>query len=95
MLDETNRFLEAQAPWKTAKEDLPLAGDVLHVSLEVLRCAGLLLLPVMPEKMNELLERLSVSNRDFASANVFGIVKGVAITKGEPLFPRLDSKLEN
>lgn len=91
LLDETNRFLEEKAPWKSAKENPKEAGEVLHIALEVLRVTGQLLLPIMPQKMNELLSRLSVTERSFENACAWSsIAGGTLIQKGEPLFPRIE-----
>lgn len=91
LLNDCNKFLEDTAPWKTAKEDLTSAGEVLHIALEVLRISAILLQPVMPEKMSILLDRLSVTERDFSSAKKWhGISAGTPIEKSEPLFPRVE-----
>jgi methionyl-tRNA synthetase len=58
LLTETNRYLEETAPWKLAKTDLAGAGTHLYVALEVLRVAGSLLWPVMPQKMTALLQAI-------------------------------------
>jgi methionyl-tRNA synthetase len=91
VLSAANKYLEDKAPWKTAKDDLAGAGHVLATALEVLRVTGTLLTPVMPRKAGELLARLGVSNSDWKSLSQWAKVPdGVAIRKGEPLFPRLD-----
>lgn len=91
LLTLANKYMEAKAPWKLAKEDLKAAGHVLAVTLEVLRVAGVLLSPVMPRKCDELLKRIGASDRSFASLNQWpGLKEGTPIAKGEPLFPRLD-----
>lgn len=91
LLNDCNKFLEDTAPWKMAKEDVKGAGEILHVALEILRISGILLQPVMPEKMKELLDRLNVEKRDFAAAKVWrGITPGTEIVKGDPLFPRVE-----
>ena len=58
LLTEVNRFLERSAPWKQIKTDRKAAGQTLAVSLEALRISGILLFPVMPEKMRDMLEIL-------------------------------------
>lgn len=89
-LELTNPFLENQAPWKLAKTDLPAAGHVLATVLEVLRIAGLLLQPVMPQKSAELLCRLSVTDLSFEAARKWGqIPTSSQILQGPALFPRV------
>jgi methionyl-tRNA synthetase len=91
VLTLANKFMEDKAPWKMAKEDVPGAGHVLAVTLEVLRVAGVLLSPVMPGKCDELLKRIGNPDRSWASLKQWPLVPANAILqKGEPLFPRLD-----
>lgn len=90
-LSETNRYLEEKAPWKLVKEDQTRAGEVLANSLEALRVAATLLYPVMPESMTELLKRIGVNEINFEACREWSVIpEGSAITKGDPLFPRLE-----
>jgi methionyl-tRNA synthetase len=91
VLSEANKYLEEKAPWKTAKTDLVQAGHVLATATEVVRICAILLSPVLPVKMAELLDRLSVPKADFHQAQTFRqIPAGATIRKGEPLFPRIE-----
>lgn len=91
VLSVANKYMEEKAPWKLAKEDLVAAGHVLAVTLEVLRVAGVLLSPVMPQKCDELLKRIGNPPRDWNSLSQWPLVPADAVmVKGEPLFPRLD-----
>lgn len=91
LLTLANKYMEAKAPWKMAKENLEGAGHVLAVTLEVLRVSAVLLSPVMPGKCQELLERIGATESSFASLKRWPLLKdGTPITKGDPLFPRVD-----
>ncbi len=91
LLNEANRYLEELAPWKEAKTNLALAGESLRASLEVLRIASILLYPVMPQKITELLRRIGwskdVSYSDALQSDL--LKEGTPIEKGDPLFPRI------
>ncbi|MCB0364117.1 MAG: methionine--tRNA ligase [Bdellovibrionaceae bacterium] len=90
LLNEANKFLEEKAPWKQAKEDVAEAGKSLYTAIECLRIAAILLQPVMPLKMADLMERLGVGNADFEQAKRWGVTaEGTAISKGDALFPRI------
>ena len=93
LLTEANRYLENLAPWKTAKDDLALAGETLHTSLEVLRIAAGLLAPVMPQKMTELRRILGapevIKFSEFSQWSVLS--KGRPVQKATPLFPRIEA----
>ena len=96
MLTDTNKYVGDRAPWKEVKTDLAAAAETLYVGLETLRVAGILLSPVMPEKMHTLLRQLGWDKKpSFADAEKFGaLVAGTKISKGDPLFPRVEWKAE-
>ena len=91
LLNEANKFLEEKAPWKQAKTDVAEAGKSLYTAIECLRIAAVLLTPVMPLKMADLLERLGGAKADFSLAKEWGVTpEGAQILKGDALFPRME-----
>jgi len=92
LMNATNKYLDVIAPWKTAKENLPLAGECLYLALENVRIAAHLLAPVMPTKMRALLGALGeTSAPTFAAAETFGALPaGLRLEKPAPLFPRAE-----
>jgi methionyl-tRNA synthetase len=94
LLNAANKYMEDRAPWKQAKESLADAGESLYCSLEVLRIAGILLSPVMPVKSKELLERVGwTKTSTFEDAKTWGLLApGTVVSKGDPLFPRIELK---
>lgn len=94
LLTEANKFLETEAPWKKAKEDLNAAGESLVTVLEVLRIAGTLLHPVIPGKATELLRRIGHSGElNFEQTKIMQALKaGAEVIKADPLFPRIENK---
>lgn len=93
LLNEANRYLEERAPWTAAKTDLPGAAESLRAASEVLRISAMLLSPVMPTKMKELLERIGWSAPfGFAETTQWNLLAtGAEVKKGDPLFPRIGS----
>ncbi|CAO3651666.1 unnamed protein product [Cunninghamella blakesleeana] len=71
LLSETNKYFTVNEPWNL-KQDKDRLNTVLYYSLEACRISGLLLQPIMPTKMDELLTRLGVPENErslsFASA---------------------------
>ncbi|MGL5115460.1 MAG: methionine--tRNA ligase [Beijerinckiaceae bacterium] len=57
---EANRYFAAQEPWKLAKTDTPRRDTVLSVTVEILRCVGIAILPFMPSSAIKLLDLLAV-----------------------------------
>ncbi len=92
VLTEANKYLENQAPWKVAKDNLSAAGETLSVAVETLRVCCILLSPVMPEKMRIALEALGQDSASKLSAAKWGLLKeGAPVIKGTPLFPRIEA----
>ncbi|MBI4725738.1 methionine--tRNA ligase [candidate division TA06 bacterium] len=95
----TNRYAEANAPWKLFKDGNQERIDtVLYNAAEALRIASILLSPVMPGKCRELLSRLGVEEKNItlARASGWGLLKaGQKVSAGEPLFPRIDTKTKD
>jgi methionyl-tRNA synthetase len=92
LLNATNKYLDVIAPWKTAKENLALAGESLYAALENVRIAAILLTPVMPTKMAGLLGALGYADaQPFGAATHFGgLPGGLKLAKPAPLFPRVE-----
>lgn len=93
LLTEANKCLEEQAPWKTAKTDLATAAESLRTALEVLRIAGILLHPVMPNKTTELLKIIGwLKSPSMVDAQKFDALEtGSLVSKATPLFPRIEN----
>lgn len=96
VLSNANKYLGDRAPWKQVKEDLDGAADTLNTALEVLRVAGILLTPVMPTIMANLLSRIGFHGEaKFSDASEsIGLKPGASVSKGDPLFPRVEWKSE-
>ncbi len=87
-----NQYVDQQAPWKLAKVDLKQAGHVLKFVLDGLSHIAFLLCPVMPKKMKDLLERISIHDvacMAYPATSYETVKAGALIQKGEVLFPKL------
>jgi len=94
VVDEVNRFINLVEPWKLAKgkslDNEARLAAVVYIGLESCRIVGLLLQPVMPVAMGQLLDRLGVAReaRTLESARWGHSPFGQQIQQGI-LFPRL------
>mgnify|MGYP000052295037 FL=1 len=86
-----NGYVDAQAPWKLAKEDTARMQTVLYVLAETIRHLALLTQPFMPESSGKILDQLSVAE----DARTFEFIgpdhamdPGTALPKPEGVFPR-------
>ncbi len=94
----TNRYVEANAPWRLAREgDQERIDTVLNTAAETLRICSILLSPAMPVKCRQLLSQLGIEDEpSLKRAQEWGLVKpGTKIKSGEPLFPRIDVKTKS
>ena len=91
VIAESNRYVDAQAPWALKKTDPKRMAEVLAVLMEVIRQCAILVQPVMPSAANALLDQLKVADdrRDFSM--VGGMRRDdlpVEIVKPQAVFPR-------
>jgi len=98
VVDATNRYLDARAPWQAAK-DPEREGEVrttLFTCCQALRSVALLLAPFIPDAAGAILERLGLpgaieSARLPEDARSWKALQpGTHTTKGPPLFPRVE-----
>jgi methionyl-tRNA synthetase len=91
LIGAANAMLEAAEPWKM--EPGPAVQAVLGDALEVLRIVAVLVAPAMPASAAEIWQRIGVPGEPSAvrlpdAATWGGYSGGVAVLKGDPLFPR-------
>jgi methionyl-tRNA synthetase len=88
-----NRHVEERAPWKLAKDEsaeaASLLADTLGELVEGVCAVAWQLRPVMPATAASILGTFGVEVADGESL-AWGAAAGHAVTKPEPLFPRLD-----
>ena len=92
---KANKYIADTKPWELAKDESAASrlDTVLNTLLEALRCASILLDPVIPSKAHELRKQLGIRNAPFELANAgqWGLIPpGTRTVPGEPLFPRID-----
>src|SRR5690606_40502244 len=88
-----NKYITDTKPWELAKDETAAGrlDTVLNTLLEALRCASILLDPVIPGKAHELRKQLGIRNAPFeiGRAGQWGLIPpGTRTALGEPLFPR-------
>jgi methionyl-tRNA synthetase len=98
LVGRANQYLVEKEPWKSAKDPARRdeLGSVLYAAAETLRVLAVLISPVMPRAAARLWEQLGVEaplvDQRLADAAVWGGLRpGTRTTKGEALFPRLES----
>ena len=59
-INSTNAYFHGQEPWKVAKTDMNMFKEIISATCHSLRSIALLLWPVMPQKMETLLQSLGM-----------------------------------
>jgi methionyl-tRNA synthetase len=98
VVGRANGYLVEKAPWVLAKDEArrdELAA-VLYASAETLRILAMLISPIMPGAASRLWDQLGIDAATrrlrLAEGSRWGLLRpGTATTKGDSLFPRLDS----
>ena len=99
LIHAANHYIEDMAPWTVAKDEARAdeLAQIMCNLLESIRIAAHLLAPFMPETSAEVLRRMSLeaeadTDRLVEACAWGGLAQGVPVTKGDALFPRLESK---
>jgi len=99
LVNEGNKIIDQEAPWKTAKTDLPRAHQTLFKVVAILKEAALLLHPFMPSLTREMWKQLGeeqdleAAGKDYLARGVLVFSPGQVVKKGPPLFPRKEVDL--
>lgn len=99
LVHAANHYIEDSAPWTVAKDPARSAelARIICDLLESIRICAHLFAPFMPETSAEVLRRLGVEDEiattDLDDVCAWGALKGgIAVEKGDALFPRLTTK---
>jgi methionyl-tRNA synthetase len=85
-----NGYVEERQPWSQAKEDAAGLDVTLAALTRALTALCALFEPVAPEKMRELAGRIGLSSVPTLDGALALRVAGRKVSKGTPLFPRVD-----
>ena len=92
---KVNKYIADTEPFKLAKDEANTErlSTILYTCVEALRCASILLEPIIPNKASELRAQLGLEATEvsLAKALEWGVTPaGTKTQPGEPLFPRID-----
>ncbi|MDF2902831.1 MAG: methionyl-tRNA ligase [Bacillus sp. (in: firmicutes)] len=100
VVSRTNKYIDETSPWILAREEetrAQLANVMAHLS-ESLRRVAILLKPFLTQTPGKIFTQLNINDdalKSWESLAEFGkIPSGTTVTKGEPIFPRLDIEEE-
>jgi len=87
-----NSFIEEQEPWALARDPSQATelDRTLHALVRCLTVIAAMLLPVMPERMKRLVQRLGLQDVPTLGDAREVPISGKRVEKGDALFPRVD-----
>lgn len=88
-----NRYVQQTQVWTLARsaETKPRMGTILYNSLEALRFISVLISPFVPDTAEKIQKQIGLS--EFDTVAVWGrLPVGLTVSRGEPIFPRVDVK---
>lgn len=93
-----NKYIDETAPWALSKDEARVdeLKNVMYHLVETLRVVGILVSPCLVEKAPIILESIGLKDEALDILNIaFGkVYNDVHVVKTEPLFKRLDPKVE-
>lgn len=98
-ISRTNKYIDETQPWNLAKdeENREKLGSVMYHLAESLRISGILLKPFLTKTPDKMFEQLGIQEpalKEWASLSEFGQLHQVKVSKGVPIFPRLEVEEE-
>lgn len=100
LVSGTNKYIDETAPWVLAKSEAKTArlASVMYNLSEAIRIISVLISPFMPDTSEEIFRQLGicdVSAKLWDSAASWGVIpEDFKVSKGKPLFPRIDVEAE-
>ena len=96
LIGRANKYIDETAPWVLARDEAkkPRLATVLYNLLEALRVSLIMLLPFIPESCEKAFRQIGADAeaRTWEKAAEYGVLPAeVKVTKGETLFPRIDT----
>jgi len=88
-----NNYIEKEAPWKLSKEGkIEELKAVMYNLMQALAVSAILIYPFMPQMMENTWKQLGFSKSliESAQAPSFGMKLAPKVSKGDPLFPRIE-----
>lgn len=100
LVGRTNKYIDETQPWALAKDDAnrpALASAMGHLA-ESLRIVSILIQPFLTQTSRKIWAQLGVAEGErtaWDSTHAFGgSLAGAKVSKGDPIFPRLDMAVE-
>lgn len=98
LIRRTNKYIDETTPWLLAKDEANKGrlNTVLHNLAESLRIVSVLIQPFMHTTSSRIRKQLGLwyADPEWSDTQVFDMMDGEQVKKGEALFPRMDIEKE-
>lgn len=98
LIRRTNKYIDETTPWLLAKDEANKGrlNTVLHNLAEALRIVSVLIQPFMHTTSSRIRKQLGLwyADPEWSDTQVFDMMDGEQVKKGEALFPRMDIEKE-
>ncbi|PGZ94442.1 methionine--tRNA ligase [Bacillus pseudomycoides] len=99
-VSRTNKYIDETQPWVLAKNESDrekLASVMAHLA-EALRQTAIMLMPFLTETPGKIFEQIGITEEEYKTWNSLSTIgcipTGTKVTKGQPVFPRLEVEVE-
>ncbi len=98
LAQETNRYLDAKAPWRSIKTDWQEAATSLSVAIKVINCLKVMLAPFLPFSSQKVHDYLGFDGRveeeSWEFDSLVNVIRGGHLLRQPaPLYTKLDSQV--
>lgn len=98
LVSAANKYIQDSEPWTLAKDESKkdvLASVMAHLAT-VIFLSGILMSPILVEKSKDLFDQLGIpeEKRTYDEAIKLASLGGIKVSKGNPLYPRLNVEQE-
>ena len=90
--NQANVYIDEQAPWALRKTDPKKMQEVLYILIETIRYIAILLLPFIPQAMDQLLDQLNIQKDERMFINLtenYALKPGANLPAPSGIFPRI------
>ena len=90
--NQANVYIDEQAPWALRKTDPKKMQEVLYILIETIRYIAILLLPFIPQAMDQLLDQLNIQKDESMFINLtenYALKPGANLPAPSGIFPRI------
>ncbi len=88
-----NKYLTDSEPWKTRKTSPEVAGNSIHVCLQLTAALSIIFDPILPFKMAKLRSYIGVNGFSWKNINSEILSEGDSVQAGEILFTKIEDEI--